>query len=164
MKPAKPPETLGFFHPITLTATWFGAGLLPGAPGTWGSLAALPFAWGITLTAGPWGLLICACGIFIAGCWAAALYTRAAGLKDCQHIVIDEVAGQWLALCFVPLDPFAYFSAFLLFRAFDIFKPWPANLADRALSGGFGIMLDDVIAGVYAALALHAGLYALSLL
>ncbi|MFZ5915014.1 MAG: phosphatidylglycerophosphatase A [Pseudomonadota bacterium] len=164
MKPAKPPEELGFLHPVTLTATWCGAGLLPGAPGSWGSLAALPFAWGITLTAGPWGLLMAAFCVFIAGCWAAAHYSRCAGQKDCQHVVIDEVAGQWIALSFAPVDPFVYFWAFFLFRVLDIFKPWPANLADRVLSGGWGIMLDDVIAGTYAALALHLGLYAIGLL
>lgn len=158
---AKPPDDLGFFHPVTLTATWGGAGLLPGAPGSWGSLAALPFAWGITLASGPWGLPIAAFSIFIAGSWAAARYIRSAGQKDCQNIVIDEVAGQWLALCFAPRGFITYLFAFLLFRAFDILKPWPASLADRELPGGWGVMLDDMIAGAYAALVLHAGLYAI---
>lgn len=144
---------------VRLLVTWFGCGNLPGAPGTWGSLAALPFAWVMAGTIGPWGLLIAASVAFIAGIWASGRYSAAAGIKDPQSIVIDEVAGQWLALVFVPLTPIAYFCAFLLFRLCDIFKPWPANWADRRLSGGLGIMLDDMIAGAYALMLVHSGLY-----
>ncbi len=153
------PPGLKFHHPVSLIATWFGSGLLPGAPGTWGSLAALPFAWVIVWSAGPWGLLGAAIAVFGIGIWAAGRYTQAAGMKDSQTVVIDEIAGQWLSLLFVPLDVSAYFAAFMIFRLFDIFKPWPANAADRKLSGGFGIMLDDMIAGAYALMLMHLGLY-----
>lgn len=156
---ARPPASIAFPHPVSLVATWFGSGLLPGAPGTWGSLAALPFAWAVTLLAGGWGLFCMVMAAFAIGIWAAGRYTQAAGLKDCQNIVIDEVAGQWLALLFVPLDPLAYFMAFILFRICDIYKPWPANRADRSVSGGLGIMLDDMVAGAYALLAMQTGLY-----
>ncbi len=159
MKYSPLPPGLGFFNPVCLIATWFGSGLLPGAPGTWGSLAALPFAWALVWLGGPLALLA-ALGIIIGiGVRAAGRYTQASGLKDCQTIVVDEVAGQWLTLLFVPLDPVEYFAAFLLFRIFDIFKPWPANMADRKMTGGFGIMLDDMIAGAYALFLMHLGLY-----
>ncbi len=156
---SRPPANIGFHQPVSLIATWFGCGLLPGAPGTWGSLAALPFGWTISLLFGPWGLFCAVIAVFSVGIWAAGRYTQAAGLKDCQNVVIDEVAGQWLALLFVPLDPLAYFAAFILFRICDIFKPWPANWADRTVSGGFGIMFDDMIAGAYALILIHTGLY-----
>lgn len=156
---ARPPAGIGFRHPVSLIATWFGCGLLPGAPGTWGSLAALPVAWVIVMLGGPLGLIGAVIAAFSIGIWAAGRYSQAAGLKDCQNVVIDEVAGQWLALVFVPLDPAAYFAAFILFRICDIFKPWPANWADRNVPGGFGIMLDDMIAGTYALILIQTGLY-----
>lgn len=156
---ARPPTGIGFRHPVSLIATWFGCGLLPGAPGTWGSLAALPVAWVIVMLGGPLGLIGAVIAAFSIGIWAAGRYSQAAGLKDCQNVVIDEVAGQWLALVFVPLDPAAYFAAFILFRICDVFKPWPANWADRNVPGGFGIMLDDMIAGTYALILIQTGLY-----
>lgn len=156
---AHPPAGIGFRHPVSLIATWFGCGLLPGAPGTWGSLAALPVAWVIVMLGGPLGLIGAVIAAFSIGIWAAGRYSQAAGLKDCQNVVIDEVAGQWLALVFVPLDPAAYFAAFILFRICDVFKPWPANWADRNVPGGFGIMLDDMIAGTYALILIQTGLY-----
>ncbi|HKW53882.1 MAG TPA: phosphatidylglycerophosphatase A [Stellaceae bacterium] len=143
-------------HPAGIIATWFGAGLLPWAPGTWGSLAALPFAWVIAWLFGAVGLLAAAIALFFIGWWAAARMTRATGIKDSGTIVVDEVAGQWLSLVAAPLVPGAYALAFVLFRLFDITKPWPARWADRALPGGFGVMADDVFAGIYAALALRA--------
>jgi len=156
---ARPPAVLGFRHPVSLIATWFGCGLIPGAPGTWGSMAALPLAWAITVLAGTWGLFCAVIAAFAIGIWAAGRYTQAAGLKDSQNVVIDEVAGQWLALLFVPLDPMAYFAAFISFRVCDVFKPWPANWADRTIPGGFGIMLDDMVAGAYALILMQIALY-----
>jgi len=142
-------------HPARLLATWFGAGLARGAPGTWGSIAALPFAWGIAWFAGPTGLLISAFAILAVGIWASNAVTQASGIKDPGEIVIDEVAGQWLTLAFAPLDPMAYALGFALFRLFDITKPWPANWIDRNVSGGAGIMLDDIVAGAYAGILLY---------
>jgi phosphatidylglycerophosphatase A len=136
--------------------TWFGAGLLPVMPGTWGSLAALPCAWAIRSLSGVAGLAIAAAIIFAVGCWAAATIAKASGIKDPGAIVIDEVAAQWLVLLPAPLDPLSYAAAFLLFRIFDIWKPWPVRWADRHIHGGLGIMLDDVLAAVYAALVLSA--------
>lgn len=131
-------------------ATWFGSGLLPRAPGTWGSLAALPFA-ALLVWFGGWPLLLAASGLlFVLGTWASERYARRLGKKDPSEIVVDEVLGQWLVLLPWALDPFAYLLGFAAFRVFDIAKPWPVSLADRRLAGGLGIMLDDVIAAGYA--------------
>jgi phosphatidylglycerophosphatase A len=121
-------------------------------PGTWGSLAALPCAWAIRSLSGVAGLAIAAAIIFAVGCWAAATIAKASGIKDPGAIVIDEVAAQWLVLLPAPLDPLSYAAAFLLFRIFDIWKPWPVGLADRRVPGGLGVMLDDLLAAVYAVL------------
>ncbi|MDP6690834.1 MAG: phosphatidylglycerophosphatase A [Alphaproteobacteria bacterium] len=143
-------------HPACLLATWFGSGLLRPAPGTWGSLAALPFAWIITYYGGPIALAAATVLIFALGCWASDVYERAGGDKDPGVVVIDEVAGQWLVLIAAPLDPWYYLAAFVLFRICDILKPWPAGWADRKLSGGLGIMMDDILAALYAVAAIAA--------
>jgi phosphatidylglycerophosphatase A len=134
-----------------LLATWFGAGLLPKAPGTWGSLAALPFAWLIATAAGWPGLLAAPLLVFVIGCWAADRAARQLGIDDPGLVVIDEVAGVWLVLLLAtPPDPLLYAAGFLLFRLFDITKPWPVSWADRQIGGGLGIMLDDILAALYA--------------
>jgi phosphatidylglycerophosphatase A len=146
-----PPTPLSFWHPISLLATWFGSGLLPKAPGTWGSLAALPFAIVIVAFGGTWGLLAATVVATLVGVWAAGVYAARSGRHDPQAVVIDEVAGQWLALVPVADDLRLYAVAFLAFRFFDIVKVWPAGRIDRELKGGWGIMLDDIVAGLYAA-------------
>jgi phosphatidylglycerophosphatase A len=148
---------LPFRHPAALIATWFGAGLLPVAPGTWGSLAALPCAWIIVYLAGPAALVAAALIVFPLGCWAGGVVARASGRHDPGFIVVDEVAAQWLVLAAVPLDWRWYLAGFVLFRVFDVVKPWPARLVERKLKGGFGIMLDDIVAALYAVLVLLAG-------
>ncbi len=131
-------------------ATWFGSGRLPGAPGTWGSLAALPCG-ALLVWLGGWPLLLIASiAVFIIGTWASERYARQLRKKDPSEIVVDEVVGQWLVLLPWALDPFAYLLAFAAFRIFDIAKPWPVSWADRQVKGGLGIMLDDVVAGAYA--------------
>jgi len=145
---------LPFWHPAALFATWFGTGLLPVMPGTWGSLVALPCAWAIRALWGPAALAATAGITFAIGCWAAAKVAKTSPIGDPPEIVIDEVIGQWLALLPASLDPLPYALAFFLFRIFDIWKPWPVRWADRRLHGGAGIMLDDLLAAVYAALAL----------
>ncbi|HEX7969904.1 MAG TPA: phosphatidylglycerophosphatase A, partial [Stellaceae bacterium] len=138
------------FDLATVTATWFGVGLLPVAPGTWGSLAALPFAWVIAWIFGARALLIAAAVLFFVGWWAAGRMARDTHVKDAGAIVVDEVVGQWITLAVAPRDATAYLAGFVLFRVFDIAKPWPARWADRELPGGFGVMADDVIAAFYA--------------
>jgi phosphatidylglycerophosphatase A len=129
-------------------------GLLPVAPGTWGSLAALPIAWAIRSVWGAAGLASAIAILLAVGWWAAAAVAKAGAAKDPGVVVIDEVAAQWVVLLPAPLDPVGYSLAFLLFRVFDIWKPWPVRWADRRIQGGLGIMLDDLLAAFYALLVL----------
>ena len=152
-------------------ATFFGAGLLKPAPGTWGSLAALPAAW-VLHSVGGFALLVAGTLIaFFAGWWATSVATAGQDDHDPSEIVIDEVAGQWITLWALSwpatqhgLDITAlwpgWIAAFLLFRLFDITKWGPVGWADRR-GDALGVMLDDVFAGVFAAIGvvLLAGLY-----
>ncbi|MBT5299293.1 MAG: phosphatidylglycerophosphatase A [Rhodospirillaceae bacterium] len=142
--------------PSILLATWFGAGYLPKAPGTWGSLAALPFAWVIAEWSGGVGLAVAVLIVFGVGLWASVGYLRLGGGEDPGPIVIDEVAGQWLTLVPFAPDPLLYGLGFVFFRIADIIKPWPVSWADGHVKGPMGIMLDDVLAGIYAGAALYA--------
>ncbi|MEO5375917.1 MAG: phosphatidylglycerophosphatase A [Alphaproteobacteria bacterium] len=166
MAPSEPPPSAAGLSPspprsiadvaAAGVATWFGAGLLPWAPGTWGSLAALPFAWGLcVMSDGPLPLALATAGVALLGWISADHHARRIGEADPGQVVVDEVAGQWLTLVAVPPDILAYAAGFLLFRLFDIWKPWPAGWADRTLKGGLGIMVDDIVAGAYAGLVLH---------
>ena len=144
--------------PLTLVVTWFGSGLSPKAPGTMGSLAALPFAAGIAWVSGPaWAslaLLTASVGVFIVGTVASQRYIHLTGIQDPGLIVIDEVVGMWLTMAVAPFSPLAYLVGFALFRLFDITKPFPVGWADRRVGGGFGVMLDDVLAATWAAMLL----------
>lgn len=150
-----PAPVLLLREPKMLLASWFGVGLLPYAPGTWGALAALPFGWAIAYTGGPIALTVGAIIVFAIGCRVSGPAARALGQKDPGWIVIDEVAAVWAVLVPLefwvgPLDWRAYVAAFVFFRIFDILKPFPARLIERRLGGGPGIMLDDLVASVYA--------------
>ena len=143
-------------------ATVCGIGLLPGAPGTWGSLAALPAGWAILHWTGSREILLLAAALaFFAGWWAADRYSRATGTDDSGSIVIDEVAGQWIVLAVVPMTLPWIAAAVILFRIFDIFKPWPIRAVERRYKGGFGVMIDDIVAGVFAAAVCYALMRAL---
>ena len=142
--------------PSILLATWFRAGYLPKAPGTWGSLAALPFAWVIAEWSGGVGLAVAVLIVFGVGLWASVGYLRLGGGEDPGPVVIDEVAGQWLTLVPFAPDPLLYGLGFVFFRIADIIKPWPVSWADGHVKGPMGIMLDDVLAGIYAGAALYA--------
>jgi phosphatidylglycerophosphatase A len=142
---------LHFLHPVTLFTTWFGAGLAPVAPGTIGSLAALPFAWLILFYGGILWLFAATLIVFLIGVIATEIYCRRTGRKDPKEAVIDEVAGQWLTLIIASPDQLWHFGVgFIFFRFFDIFKPWPVSWCDRSVPGGLGVMLDDIAAAVYA--------------
>jgi phosphatidylglycerophosphatase A len=138
----------------TAVATVFGVGRFPFAPGTAASILALPVAWLIATAGGSWGrvwLLMAAIFVNALGCWACELYAHETQVKDPSECVIDEVAGQWIVCAFAPSTSlYAYAVAFLLFRMFDILKPWPISAAER-LPGGLGIMADDFVAGLMAA-------------
>jgi phosphatidylglycerophosphatase A len=137
-----------------------GVGFLAGAPGTYGSLLALPLAYGIHLVGGFWLLLALTIAAAVGGLISCRQLWRSED-SDPSWIVIDELVGQWIALfpvsygaAMMSLEPWrlwpGWLAAFLLFRLFDIWKPWPVNRAD-ALGTPLGIMLDDVLAGVLAA-------------
>ena len=142
------------WHPAHILATWFGAGLVPLAPGTAGSLAALPIAYALSHYLGIIGLGVAIAVVFVIGIWAAQRYSERTASHDAGPIVIDEVVGQWLALLLVPADILLYAIGFALFRLADIVKPWPISWADKRIKGGFGVMLDDLLAGALAAIIL----------
>lgn len=158
------PSPLPFRHPVTLVATFFGAGLLPKAPGTWGSLATLPFAWVIDGWTGWWGLVAAAAILFCIGWWAANGYIRHARIEDPGAIVIDEVVAQLLVLAVVPRELAWYGAGFVAFRVFDMAKPWPISWADRTIKGGLGTMVDDVLAAIFAAVILTGAMMVISIL
>ena len=137
--------------------TWFGTGWLPGAPGSWGSLAALPFAWIILSYGDPSLLAFASVALFALGVWASDIAVRETQTVDPGWIVIDEVVGQWLTLLAAPFSIAGFIAGFVLFRLFDIWKPFPIRLVERRLEGGFGVMADDVLAAIYAAAVLILG-------
>lgn len=149
------PADLSLASPPILCATWFGCGWLPRMPGTWGALAALPLAWLLVSLGGPLLLLLAAAAAFAIGLWAADRYMDAVDLHDPSAVVIDEVAAQWLTLVLMPQDVVVYLLGFLLFRGFDIMKPWPVNWLDRRVGGAIGVMIDDIVAALYAILVLY---------
>ncbi|OSQ37912.1 phosphatidylglycerophosphatase A family protein [Thalassospira mesophila] len=149
---------------ITASATWFYSGKFPKAPGTAGSFAALPLGWLLVITGGNTTLLIATAIVFLYGIFASDLYSKMIGIHDPGEIVIDEVAGQWLCLLPLPLtmswmDIVWLMLAFIMFRFFDILKPWPISWIDRRVGGGFGIMLDDIFAGAFGMAVLMLILY-----
>ncbi|MBV9552707.1 MAG: phosphatidylglycerophosphatase A [Alphaproteobacteria bacterium] len=139
-------------QPTALIASGFGIGLMPRAPGTWASLAALPCAWGLCWCCGTAGLAAATAVAFLAGWWASEQVARTSPVADPGWVVVDEIAGQWLVLLFVPQRVWFYGAAFAAFRLFDIWKPFPVSWCDRNVRGGLGIMLDDVAAAIYAAM------------
>jgi phosphatidylglycerophosphatase A len=148
-----------------LTATFFGIGTLGPGPGTWGSAAAVLIWWAgaraVALNIQPFVLATMAAIAIGIGIPAATRVARASGKKDPGFVVIDEVAGQWITLMFVPATWKTLLAAFILFRGFDILKPSPVRRLER-LPEGTGIVVDDVAAGLYALLVmqllLHFGL------
>ncbi len=141
-----------------LVATWFGCGYSPVAPGTAGSLAAILIAWPLVHYAGwqPWWFLAPVVLLTGPGIWAAGVTARELQKKDPRVVVVDEVLGQWLTLAGARhLNLKSWIAAFVLFRLFDIWKPPPVRQLE-ALPGGTGIVADDLMAGIYAAVILAA--------
>ena len=139
-----------------LIATVFGSGYSAFAPGTAGSAVGVLLFWPLAAIAWPWQAAASAV-LFVVGSLAAGREARRLGAKDPGIVVVDEVVGQWLTLTALPFTPLTAGLGFALFRAMDILKPWPARELER-VPGGWGIMADDVAAGVYAHLALRAAL------
>jgi phosphatidylglycerophosphatase A len=141
-------------------ATGLGAGHIGVAPGTVGALEGLALAWWLGRSGGNLALAAGCIVVSAAGLWAAAGAERLFGEHDPQRVVVDEIAGQMLSLLFLPLDAAGLIVSFVLFRVFDIAKPFPLRRLE-ALPGGAGIMADDLAAGLYANLVhqlLRAGL------
>ena len=145
------------FDPSLMLSTWFYSGLIPFAPGTFGSIAALPFAWLIMEHAGKMGLANATLIIFVVGLWASKKYMEETGKTDPGEIVIDEVVGQWM-VCLLIVDNNhigQYLIALLCFRVFDIMKPWPISVFDRR-HDAYGVMMDDVVAGIMGGVVFYA--------
>ena len=140
--------------PAGWLACGFGSGLAPVAQGTFGSLAAiLPWLLLRQLSL-PVNVLVIVVG-FLIGVWACDVAGRALGVDDHRSLVWDEFVGQWIALLPALLAPWwAVMAGFVLFRLFDVWKPWPIRWLDRHLKGGLGVMVDDVVAGLFAAILL----------
>jgi len=141
--------------PGHLLSFGFGSGLSPYAPGTFGTLVAIPIyllaayfgTWSVVLSC----LFICLLGIVICG-----RTTRTLGVHDHPAIVWDEIAGYFVTMLFVPLSVMSVILGFALFRLFDILKPWPISVIDSRVKGGLGVMLDDILAGVFACAVLQS--------
>jgi len=141
--------------PVHWLAFGLGAGTLPRAPGTWGTLAVLPFYF-LVDDLPPWCYAALTAGLFGLGVWLCGRTARDLGVHDHPGIVWDEMVG-FLAAMLLVRGGWWPLAGFLLFRFFDIVKPWPIRAVDRRLGGGWGIMLDDLLAGLYAALLLWLG-------
>lgn len=140
-------------NPVHFLAFGFGFGLSPLAPGTLGTLPALPLYWWIQ----DWPLmeyLLLVLALFLVGVWVCQVTARDLEIKDPSGVVWDEFVGFLVTMTAAPSGWGWILGGFILFRLFDIWKPWPIRVLDRRLSGGLGIMLDDVVAGIFAALVL----------
>ena len=146
-RPAGPPG------PWVLLAAWGPCGFAPIAPGTFGTLGAVPLAWAASYLALP-GQLALATAVTVLGVFAAERAARYWAVADASPIVIDEVAGYLVTMLAVPFTPGSALLGFLLFRFYDVVKPWPASRFDR-MKTGLGVMLDDVAAGAYAWITLR---------
>ena len=136
-------------------ATVFGVGYAPLAPGTFGSAVGLVLWW--LLPSSPFAQAVAIATIFVAGSWGGSVAERHFGRTDPGQVVIDEVMGMLITLFLNPVGWLGAFGAFLLFRVFDVIKPYPSNQLER-LPGGVGVMADDAMAAVYANLALRVAL------
>jgi phosphatidylglycerophosphatase A len=134
-----------------IVATWFGCGLVPRAPGTAGTLGALPLYGLLARLGGPWAVAAGAALVTALGVWASAAVVRQRGTPDPQIVCIDEVAGVLMVLAVAPPTAAGVIAAVVLFRVLDMTKPWPARRLED-LPGGWGVMMDDVAAGAWGAL------------
>lgn len=156
MKPtARPiPAAQIWRSPIHLVAFGFGAGLMPFMPGTWGTIVGV-LVW-IMMSFLPTMAYLCLLLLLtLLGIWICDESAKRLGVHDYSGIVWDEVVGFLWAMILVPVTWYTMLLGFALFRLFDIWKPWPIRHLDQKVGGGLGIMLDDIVAGIYAAIVLH---------
>jgi len=152
------PPSVVFRDPVHVLAFGLGLGLSPKAPGTFGTLLGIPLAIGFTWAGLP-AYLVATVLLSIVGCWICGVSAQRLGIHDHGGIVFDEVVGYMVTLLPVPLglasaDWLTWVVGFAVFRFFDIIKPWPIRLIDRHVQGGLGIMLDDLLAGVFGAIVM----------
>ena len=152
MKPVKVEPN--WFNPIHLLAFGFGSGAAPKAPGTWGTLAAVLIYWPLSQLS-PEHYLLMLLVTSVMGIYICGQTARDLGVHDHGSIVWDEFVGFWITMFAAPVGWVWVVVGFVLFRFFDIIKPWPISWIDKRITGGLGIMLDDVIAGVMAAAVLQ---------
>jgi phosphatidylglycerophosphatase A len=148
-------------HPFLLNkwqhwlAVWFGAGLSPKAPGTVGTVAAIPLVWLLSLLPYGWSAVLIAL-VALLGIYVSQVVSDDLAVDDHGGIVIDEVAGFAVTMWALPFDWFYLLLGFVLFRFFDIVKPWPVRVFDQQVRGGLGVMADDLVAGLLACCLLHS--------
>ena len=152
---------VSLLNPVHFLALGFGSGLAPKMPGTFGTLAALPMVVLLSYYASFSGYLIVTIVVSIAGIWICGKAAKDMEVHDDSSIVWDEVAGMLITMLAVPLSWQTLLAGFVLFRFFDILKPWPISYLDKHIHGGFGIMIDDVLAGIFAMGILHISLFLL---
>lgn len=140
--------TLGFLlrSPAHFIALGGGLGLIPFAPGTFGTLLALPLFWWLNPQLRPGVFLLLLAALYLIGIWCCGRTGKALGVQDHKGIVWDETVAFLIVLFFTPIEPVWQAFAFLLFRLFDIFKPGPIRAIERMFGGGFGVMIDDLAA------------------
>jgi phosphatidylglycerophosphatase A len=153
---ARPSWRFVYSHPAHFIAFGGGVGLMPSAPGTFGTLLAFPLFYLLEPRLESWSFLVLILALFWLGAWACAVTGRTLGAADHGGMVWDEVVAFLLVLFFVPVTGYWQAFAFLLFRLFDIFKPPPIRYYDRMLKNGFGVMWDDLLAAGYTLLVLAA--------
>jgi phosphatidylglycerophosphatase A len=149
-------------NPLYFIAAGFGSGLMPFAPGTWGTLVALPIYWVLRVCTWPIYLAV-VLGLFVFGVALTEWVSRDMGEHDYGGIVWDEIVGYLLTMALVPVSITWMIVGFVLFRLFDIWKPFPIRTIDKTIKGGLGIMLDDVLAAVFAWGVLQALVWGVSL-
>ncbi len=147
--------------PIHFLAFGFGSGLLPKAPGTWGTLIAIPIWFLLAQLSLEYYLLVTVLLSFL-GVWLCGVSSKKLGVHDHGGIVWDEICGYLVTMIALPVTWYWALAGFILFRFFDIVKPWPIKILDKKVKGGFGIMIDDIIAGGLAAVILQLALYFLN--
>ncbi len=147
--------------PIHFLAFGFGSGLLPKAPGTWGTLIAIPI-WFLLAQLSLEYYFLATVLLSFWGVWLCGVSSKKLGVHDHGGIVWDEICGYLVTMIALPVTWYWALAGFILFRFFDIVKPWPIKILDKKVKGGFGIMIDDIIAGGLAAVILQLALYFLN--
>lgn len=149
MNETRPNSIFSLSNPIQFLAVGFGSGLAPKAPGTFGTLAAIPLYLLLTMLS-PIGYALAVLVMTFAGIYICGKAAEDVGVHDHPAIVWDEFVGFFITMFMIPVTWQAILVGFILFRIFDILKPWPISVLDKKVDGGFGIMIDDVLAGFFA--------------